>query len=171
VSHRFIVASGVCVLFVACSGSSPVSPAPSVVQPVPGSYVLGFYDSVPGAGLQPVSSLPFLRELTLGAHVKDSSGQPAQSGAVIFEYCSLKGIPTDDITRVDETSSESCANGSAAWVSLLTIGVNRSGDAYMNFGFVRVTPIIGFRFRYVSPGFSISDGTSEPRDVTFHPPS
>jgi hypothetical protein len=116
-----------------------------------------------------VSSLPFGQELILGAHVKDSAGGLAQSGTVIFEYCSLKGIPTDDITRPDETPSESCANGSAAWVPLVTIGVNRSGDAYMNFGFVRVTPMIGFRFQYVGQGSSISDGTSAPRDITFHP--
>jgi hypothetical protein len=88
---------------------------------------------------------------------------------VIFEYCSLKGYPTDDITRVDETPSESCANGAALWAELVTIGVNKSGDAYMNFGFVRITPVIGFRFRYVGDASSISDGVSAPRDATFHP--
>jgi hypothetical protein len=119
--------------------------------------------------MEAVSTLPFGQELVLGGHVKDSAGGAAQSGSVVFEYCSLKGIPTDDITRPDETPIESCANGSAAWVPLLTLSVNRSGDAYMNFGFVRVTPAIGFRVRYLGQGSNIADGTSAPRNMTFHP--
>ena len=88
---------------------------------------------------------------------------------MIFEYCSRKGFPTDDITRVDEAPREACANGSAAWAHLFTSGLSsQSGDAYMNFGFVRVTPVIGFRFRYVG-GNAIADGVSEHKDMTFHP--
>ena len=39
----------------------------------------------------------------------------------------------------------------------------------MNLGFVRVTPVIGFRFRYVNARGGIASGTSAPTNFTFHP--
>jgi hypothetical protein len=163
---------------VACSGRSPVEPGTSPGQSPPGqsppgqivsgSYQLAFFKNGP-SGLESVSSLPFGQELILRAHVEDSSGLPAKAGTVIFEYCSLNGFPKDDITQIDEAPIEACANGSATWTPLVTIGVNGSGEALMNFGFVRVTPVIGFRFRYLDQGSGIASGTSAPANFMFHP--
>jgi hypothetical protein len=173
-SHRnvaIVLAAVLGFTLVACSGSSPVEPSGVGVlppQPVSGSYKLAFFKSGP-SGLEAVSSLPFFEELILGAHVENSSGLPAQLGTVTFEYCSRIGFPTDDITQVDEAPIEVCANGSGRWAPLVTIAVNKSGDAFMNFGFVRITPLIGFRFQYSGQGGAIASGVSTPSDFAFHP--
>ena len=155
---------------VACSDRSPVEPdtPPPPGQPVSGSYQLGFFREGPG-GLEPVSSLPFLQELILRAHVEDSSGRPATTGTVTFQYCSLNGRPKDDITNIDEAPIEACADGTATWTPLVDFRLNGSGAATMNFGFVRVTPVIGFRFRYANKGGGIAGGDSAPANFMFHP--
>jgi hypothetical protein len=144
-----IVAVLVAGAFVACSDQSPVAPGTTpdgvgdlslLSQPVPGTYELSFFKSGP-SGLEPVSSLPVCiegsgacEELILGAHV-EASGAPAQSGAVIFQYCSFKGLPPNDIERADEAPSAACADGSATWANLpANVRVNASGDAYLDFG-------------------------------------
>jgi Tol biopolymer transport system component len=38
----------------------------------------------------------------LHAHIEDSTNNPANRGSVVFQYCSLKGRPPNDIDRVDE---------------------------------------------------------------------
>jgi hypothetical protein len=167
-----LMAAVIAFTLVACSGRSPVEPSTPPgqtppIQIVPGSYQLVFLRSGPN-GLEPVSSLPFLEELLLRAQVKDNSGNPAKTGTVIFEYCSLNGYPKDDITQIDEAPIEACADGRATWTPLVTIGVNQSGEATMNFGFVRVTPVIGFRFRYLNSGGGIASGMSEPANFRFH---
>src|SRR6266568_9427337 len=88
-------------------------------QPVRGSYELSFFKSVLG-GLERVTSLSVCtpsvcEELILGAHVADSSGLPAQGGAVTFQYCSYKGLPPNDITRADEAPTAACDSGLATW--------------------------------------------------------
>ena len=170
------------VMLVACADKSPVAPttrpAPratvtegtttSLAQPVAGSYALGFFINGP-SGLQPVSSLPVLsQELILGAHVESSSGAPAQSGAVAFEYCSYKGRPPNDITRADEAPSAACASGLATWKSLpATLTVDPVGNAYLNFGIVQIPRTVGFRFRYTSRGSGIANAVSAPADFTW----
>jgi hypothetical protein len=154
---------------VACSGSSgsavePNTPAP----PVSGSYRLTFLKSSAG-GFEPVSSLPFGQELNLRAHVDDRSGRPVTTGTIIFEYCSLNGYPKNDIAQIDEAPIEACADGRASWTPMVTTMVNGLGEATMNFGFVQVTPVIGFRFRYVNQGGGIASGESAPADFMFHP--
>ncbi len=52
---------------------------------------------------------------------------------------------------------------------MVTIGVNASGEALMNFGFVSVTPVIGFRFRYLDQGSGVASGTSAAANCMFHP--
>src|SRR5262245_29408411 len=103
----------------ACS-QSPMEPSASgttatsslsALQSLPGLYWLTFHDN---DGVE-VPSLPVLNELVLKAHVTDTSGQPAQSGSVIFEYCSFRGLPTNDITRADEAPMSECAAGNARW--------------------------------------------------------
>jgi hypothetical protein len=96
---------------IACSEQSPVSPpdnldarnAGLVAQAVPGCYELSFLDN----SLQPVATRVVGEELILKAHVHNCSGVPAQRGSVTFQYCSLKGLPPNDITRADEAPSAS----------------------------------------------------------------
>jgi len=151
----------------ACSEQSPVAPgvvadaareANLLAQAVPGCYGLSFFDN----SLLPVSTLVVGQELVLKAHVDNCSGGPAQRGAVTFQYCSLKGLPPNDITRADEAPSAACATGEGNWARLVTVQVNASGDALMNFGFVSIPRIIGFRFKYLAQGSGIASGVSDP---------
>ena len=160
---------------VACADQSPVSSAAdeavaaqtSPPQSVPGSYQLSFFKFGPG-GLEPVSSLPVLDgELILGAHIQDQSGAPAQRGSVTFQYCSLKGRPPNDIDRADEAPSQDCADGLATWANLVSVSVNDTGTAYMDFGVVRIPRVVGFRCRYSGRGGSIAGGICPPRDFTW----
>lgn len=173
----------------ACSGQSPVtpsktpetarsvsggseqadsSPITSTARAVPGSYNLSFFVST-NTGLEPAPSTLIVNteELILGAHVADNSGAPAQGGLVTFQYCSYKGLPPNDITRADEAPLDACANGSATWRNLITLQLNGSGDAYMDFGIVQIPRTIGFRFRYTGQGSGIANGVSEPKDYTW----
>jgi len=132
-------------------------------QGTPGSYKLSFQDSQGN----PVSTLPVCtpvvcEELVLKAHIEDSSQHPAQRGIVIFQYCSLKGLPPNDITRPDEAPLEACENGSASWANLGGFKVNGSGDALFDFGVVMIPRTVGFRFRYISQGSGIASSLSDP---------
>ncbi|HYU52282.1 MAG TPA: hypothetical protein VEK37_05030 [Gemmatimonadaceae bacterium] len=162
------------VALVACSDQTPVSPkvnsaAPAdlrvVASGATGSYQLSFYTN----GLVPVSSLTVFQELILGAHVADASGAPAQGGSVTFQYCSLKGLPSNDINRPDEAPSAECATRAASWANLISVPVDGSGNAYMNFGFVSIPRTVGFRFKYNGQGSGIANGTSTPSDFTWVP--
>jgi len=163
---------------VACSGQSPASSDATddpirglslLSQPVTGSYQLAFFKSGP-SGLEPVSSLPVLSdELILGVHVEDESGSPAQRGAVIFQYCSLKGFPPNDIDRADEAPSHNCEDGSATWANLGSASVDESGNAYLNFGVVMIPRVVGFRCRYLGHGSGIANGVCAPMDFTWTP--
>jgi hypothetical protein len=181
-----VIAPIVCLALVACSGQSPVSPsAPAdgvaglsalAAKGVPGSYALSFLAFINGT-LQPVSTLPAGDgELILNAHVAQSSGAPAQTGSVIFEYCSLKGLPPNDITRADEAPSDACATGLGSWARLSTVQISAGtcpglgpGNACMTFGVVRLPRTVGFRFRYLGQGSVIASGVSAPMDFTWQP--
>jgi hypothetical protein len=156
----------------ACSELTTVAPsgAPDagreanvLAQTVAGCYALSFLNS----SLQPVTTLVVLQELVLKAHVDNCAGSAAQRGSVTFHYCSLKGGPPNDITRADEAPSAACATGQGSWARLTTVPVNASGDALMNFGFVRIPRTIGFRFKYQSQGTGIASGGSAPADFTW----
>lgn len=169
----------------ACSDQSLVAPrddsdgvgAPSLLlQSVPGTYELSFFKSGP-SGLEPVSTLSICaagsvcEELILGAHVA-ASGGPAPSGTVIFQYCSYKGLPPNDIARADEAPSAACEDGSATWANLPPgVPVNASGDAFRDFGVVMIPRTVGFRFRYLGQGSGIANGVSAPEDFTWCPVS
>jgi hypothetical protein len=142
-------------------------------QPVPGAYELSFFKFENLVGLIPVSSLSVCtpsvcEELILGAHVEEqSSGLPAQGGAVIFQYCSL---PPSDITRADEAPTAACDSGLATWKDLhALLKVNESGDAFLDFGIVLIPRTVGFRFRYIGQGSGIANGVSLPKDFTWNP--
>jgi hypothetical protein len=144
--------------FSACSDQSPAAPdatpdgvqyATTLAQPVLGSYTLTFFFDA-------------FNIITLQAHVTDDLGNPAQSGVVIFQYCSYKGFPRYDVTRIDEAPISACADGSAKWVTLATVPVNASGDAFVEVGPVNIVDVIGFRFRYVGQGSGIANYTINP---------
>lgn len=125
----------------ACVEQSPMSPqsrdiTPGAVllgQAVPGSYELEFFNN----SLQVVTSLPIFEELVLRAHVEDAAGVAVTSGSAVFEYCSKPG-PKNKISHADEQPLSACANGDASWVQLTRVSLNSSGNAFMNFGFVRI---------------------------------
>jgi hypothetical protein len=174
-SDRMFASSTLCFIGAlaagACSVQSPIEPtvtgaaaptALTAVQSVPGVYTLTFHDHT-GAE---VASLPVMNELILKAHVTDAVGQPARAGSVTFEYCSRKGGPLNDITRADEAPMSECAAGTARWRSLLSLTVNQSGEAAMNFGIVQIPRTIGFRFQYRGTRNGIASGTSAAVDFT-----
>jgi hypothetical protein len=134
-----------------------------VVQPA--TYDISFVDT----SLQPITGLPVCDgELVLKAHVARSSG-PVQEGAVVFEYCSYKGLPPNDITRADEAPLEACQTGEASWdrLSRGAVRLNESGDAFQFFGAARIPRTVGFRIRYVAQGSGFESGVSEPENFTF----
>lgn len=139
-----------------------------------GSYELYFHAWRNGV-LEPVSSMPVLsHELILRAYVYDAFGVPAQSGTVIFEYCSYKGRPPNDIERADEAPKEACDAGIASWRRLRSVDVSipscpgfGTGNACMNFGIVRIPRDVGFRFRFSGRKAGIDPGTSEAANFTW----
>jgi hypothetical protein len=139
-------------------------------QPVPGTYDLFFYKIVSG-DLVAVETLPVCtetacEELILNARVTDGT-LPAQGGIATFQYCSYKGLPPNDITRADEAPSSACEDGSAVWKSLATLPVDQSGNAYYDFGIVRIPRTVGFRFKYLARGSGIEKATSLPEDFVW----
>jgi hypothetical protein len=183
----FVVVVLAGIAFAGCSSQSPAAPAvpggaignlrAKPAPAAPGTYSLSFMAHVDGT-LQEVTSLPVLNaELILKAYVADSSGQPAQGGSVVFEYCSYKGKPPNDITRADEAPKEACEQGTAQWARLTSLSVSSgfcpslgAGYACMTFGIVRIPRDIGFRFRYSPQGSGIPSGTSEARNLTWVQP-
>jgi hypothetical protein len=151
------------VAFVGCTDQSPVAPGTTpdgvrhltVLAPgVPGSYQLSF--STSGS------------ELILTAHVQAlTSGELADGGAVIFQYCSYKGVPRFDITQPDEAPISACEDGSGKWVTLIRVTIDpASGDASFDFGTVSVVNIIGFRGSYISENSNIASGDILPVNWT-----
>jgi len=164
------------------NGSSSTWPSivgdlkPEVTGATPsiGSYKLYFHAWRNGV-LEPVSSLPVLSyELILRAFVADASGVPALSGTAVFEYCSYKGRPPNDIERTDEAPKEACDAGLASWRRLRSLDVDAStcpgfgtGNACMNFGIVRIPRDVGFRFRFSGRNRDIDPGVSEAANFTW----
>ena len=53
---------------------------------------------------------------------------------MVFQYCSYKGLPPNDITQPDEAPSSACADGSGRWRNLnARIEVDANGDAFIEF--------------------------------------
>jgi hypothetical protein len=146
-------------------------------QSAPGSYQLTFVEIVAGepvpATTLPVCTSAACKELILKAHVEDSSGVPVQGGLVTFQYCSLKGLPSNDFSRPDEAPSSACATRAGSWANLGTFAIPETdpygemGNAYMNFGIVLIPRTVGFRFKYSGRGGGVAKGTSAPRDFTW----
>ena len=176
--HRNLAGPGFAVIAAiaaaACSAEPPAAPSATAdvdrlmsaqVSAAAGSYQLSFLTN----GLVPVSTLPVGGgQLILKAHVAAAAtGLPATDGTATFEYCSLKKRPPNDITRADEAPLEACASGDASWARLGSVGVNASGDAYLNFGIVRIPRTVGFRFRYAGQRGGIASGVSAPANFTW----
>lgn len=153
--------------------SDPLATAPDAdgsavpvvaVQRALGRYELDFLDDA----REQVTSLPFGQAVTLQATILDESGQPAQSGLVTFQYCSRKGYPTNDITRIDEAPTEACeVTGEGRWRTLESVAVNSAGIAERRFCCPQVTPAIGFRFKYAGRGSGIKDHTVPGEDFNW----
>jgi hypothetical protein len=100
----------------------------------------------------------------LVAYVADASGDPAESGTAIFQYCSLHGEPAP---RTD------CNTGSGNWVHWGMAGIipppfESAGYAFMTYSLAPTAgTTIGFRFRYIGQGSGIANGVSEPEDFTW----
>ena len=153
---RFVVAVLPAAALVACSEQSPVAPsaaADGIERPIAlAQAALGQYD------------LEFVwsgTALTLLAHIKDANGVAATGGSVVFQYCSLRGVPTDDITQPDESPASVCADRSGRWVTLVRAPLNASGTAGYSFGPVTVVTVIGFRAKYSPQGSGIASQTLE----------
>lgn len=110
-------------------------------------------------------SFSFNQELVLDAHITDTDTEPnpALNGVVVFDYCSFKGLPRNDITQPDEAPSSACADGSGRWIRIPGRFPVSNGHALMNFGIVQVVNVIGFRYTY-SRGTEIANGSSGPVD-------
>lgn len=180
VMTRLMVASLTSCLLAGCSSQSPVAPGVPLfaegsglgAKPssgVPGVYALTFRAGFPG--YEEVSSMPVLtRELVLLAMVTDTSGNPATTGTVTFDYCSYPG-PSQDITRADEAPKEACEQGTAKWAVLrraIRVADSRCApfgvpSACAYFPRVRIPRFVGFRFRYAQ-GDRIASGTSPARN-------
>ncbi len=139
-----------------------------------GSYELYFHAWRNGV-LEPVSSLPVLsNEMILRAYIYDAFGAPARSGTVVFEYCSYKGRPPNDIERADEAPKEACDAGIASWRRLRSVDVAIPncpgfgiGNACVNFGIVRIPRDVGFRFRFGGKRLDIDPGVSAAANFTW----
>ncbi|MEN3336493.1 MAG: hypothetical protein V7647_169 [Acidobacteriota bacterium] len=184
VDFRLIAALLVTSSLAACSTPSPSAPSapPVAVQDLgqrasadaSGLYALSF-NVWTGGSLQQVSSLVVgTQEMILMAHVTGSAGAPAQKGTAIFEYCSYKGVPPNDITRPDEAPKEACAQGTADWARLATVSVTAgtcptlgTGYSCVDFGVVRIPRDVGFRFRYSPQGSGIAAGVSDAQNFTW----
>lgn len=184
---RLIVATACAVTLAACSGQSPLEPSASAltgsvgarIEPVPGVYNLSFWARV-GGTWQALSSLPVLSaEMVLRADVTDGAGTPATQGTVIFEYCSYKKGPANDITRPDEAPKEACEQGTASWARLQSVSIDGDGgcralgggSACAFFGLVRIPRMVGFRYRFASGRSGIASGTSPALNFTWVPQS
>ncbi|HEU5051032.1 MAG TPA: hypothetical protein VFU00_11940 [Gemmatimonadales bacterium] len=158
---RLVVAALPAVALIACADSSPVSPSADSDQAertaLRTQAVLGQYD---------IEFSSSGSELILIAHVRNAEGGAPGGGAVTFQYCSYKGLPSNDITQPDEAPSSACADGSASWANLLRMNVDAAGDAAMNFGVVQVVNTIGFRFKYSGKRNGVASATSLPEDWT-----
>lgn len=184
VAPKLLVALLLALSTVACSADSraPSSPASVPVAELsakPPAAVAGVYDlsfNVFRNGVYTeVSSLPVKsEELFLKGYVTDGAGQPAPKGTIIFEYCSYKGRPPNDIERADEAPNEACEDGSASWARLDAIAVTAGrcptlgiGYACMVFGVVQIPRQVGFRIRYEPQGSGIAAGATVPENFTW----
>jgi hypothetical protein len=159
-----------------CSDRSPVAPAAAAVgdrslsartEKVSGIYELSPVAWIDGS-YQEVSTLPvagevFSEGLALRARVRDSSGQPAVTGTVIFESCSLRGTGAP---------AAACDSGQGRWQRIWAMEVApdnvapEPGTAAVHFGSCTTPQTIGFRFRYVH-GDVVANGIGGPANVTW----
>ena len=139
-----------------------------------GFYELYFHAWRNGV-LEPVSSMAVLsNELILRAYIYDAFGVPARSGTAVFEYCSYKGRPPNDIERADEAPKEACDAGIASWKRLRSVDLAIPncpgfgiGNACVNFGIVRIPRDVGFRFRFGGKRLDIDPGVSQAANFTW----
>jgi hypothetical protein len=166
-----VIAGGV---FAGCMSQAPAAPAAPAAPGVagelsarPGAAAPGTYELSFLGGGQPVESLVIGQRVILKARVVNAStGLPASSGTVTFQYCSRPG-PKNDISRADEAPKAECETGSARWATLVSIGVNVNGEAFGGLGPVQIPRTIGFRFLFRADKSGIASGGSPHIDFTW----
>ena len=151
----------VAALAVSCSDNPAVAPEVTgdghayearATQPPAGTYEMSFLPTSSGLGV------------ILRGHVEDASGNPAQSGTVTFQYCSLRGVPAPSV-NCDTRSGNWARWGSAA---IIPSPSPFEGDALMAYDLAPPSgTTIGFRFRFTGRNSGIADGMSAPKDYTF----
>ena len=187
---RLIVATACAVTLAACSGQSPLEPSASSLiggaaartEAVAGVYHLSFWARVNGT-YQTVSSLPvrsatWSPEMVLRADVS-GGGIPATQGTILFEYCSYKKGPANDISRPDEAPKEACEDGTASWARLQSVTIDGDGgcrglgggSACALFGSVQIPRTVGFRYRFSGQRSGIASGMSPALNFTWVPAS
>jgi hypothetical protein len=156
-------------LFAAVACSPDSVEGPNELTPQLGHSPQGFYDlSFQTYSGVVVTSLPFGNGVVLKASVTDAARLPAQAGTVTFQYCSLKGRPTGDVTRIDEAPASACASGAARWRNLGSARVDLNGSAVYTFPEVNFTPAIGFRFKFSEQNSGIGSGVSPATDFFWY---
>lgn len=162
---RVLIPFGAGLIF-ACS-ESPVGTNPraeaNLVSPAASPNVPGTYDFDFLSSGVPVTSLPFGSPVTLFAHVQGPDG-PAVGGSVVFQYCSRKGFPPNNINRIDEAPLQVCNDGDGTWDNLVVATTDASGNATHVFCCPQVTPLIGFRYRFLARRSGVLGHTVEPRN-------
>lgn len=157
----------------AASGGGSLSARPE--RPAAGTYELSFHVLRRSGDLENVSTLPVRsEELILKAEVRDSSGLPALTGTVVFEYCSYRKLPPNDLERADEAPAAVCETNLASWNRLGAVGMaatnylpEEPGTAIWAFGVVHLPRTVGFRFRFVRQDGSVASGIGGPGDLTW----
>jgi hypothetical protein len=128
----------------------------------PGIYAISCLMEPSGQSQEPClagNQIPVGTALVLLAHVTDSSGNLAKNGLLIFQDCSLQGIPALSIQ---------CDSGPGLWSNIQRVHINGPGDIRVGYGSPSTPQTIGFRFRYLGGHASgIANGISNSMDVTW----
>lgn len=150
----------------ACSEQSLVSPDAQpanvnfAVQASAGTYAIIFLKET-NSGLAPAADAePVGTYLVLKSQITDGNGNPAETGTVTYEVCSVKG---------GYAPSAACASGSGTWKRYYASSVDSVGSL-VGFGACSTPRSIGFRVSYGGKRGGIASGVSAARDFTWTSP-
>lgn len=116
-------------------------PGTGPVQPPEGRLYEVTFLQTPGD--IPVTSLPVSDpSMRIRVHVEDASGQPAESGFVLYEMCMTGG------RNGTARPSADCANGLARWTRWIDAEIIPGGNTYAGIDIVHNPCTIGFRMTF-----------------------
>ena len=140
---------------------------PGASLPV-GSYEMTFLHD--GAE---VTTLPAGQDSNIQVRVivRDSNGQLAADGTVLFEVCKWRGVSPTTGTRGGAAPSSACANGTARWERHISLDVRPSPlitfTALTGIDIVNVACVMGWRATYKNSR-TIAPGVMGPADFTWY---